>query len=412
MIENLRNYLDAAITPLGAFLPNILGALAILILGWIAALIISRVLQSGLVRLGVGGYINKGLTETQRYAPGKVERVLAKAVFAILMLFVLVGFFQALGMTEITRPLTGFLNQLFEFAPRLIGPALLIFVAWIVANLLRALTRRALTSFKLDSRLESEAGLEGAQERPVSVTISESVYWLTYLIFLPAILSALELTGLLGPVRAAVTEMVGFVPNLFAAAVILVVGWIVARVLRRLTANFLVSVGVEAWSKEAGLDAAVGKQSISGAIGMIVYVIVFIPVLVAAMIVPRVLLRMVTTAPAPLEGPALEHFAANVSHTALYGFMLAMPATGIAMGYYGGKGVPFYGLYTFPGKGSPGMPAKEKEDGKFAGTMFKWHTWMGQYIFYLLPVHVGAVGLHTFKGQPILSRVNPFASPK
>ena len=44
--------------------------------------------------------------------------------------------------------------------------------------------------------------------------------------------------------------------------------------------------------------------------------------------------------------------------------------------------------------------------------MFKWHTWMGQYIFYLLPVHVGAVGLHTFKGQPILSRVNPFASPK
>ena len=45
---------------------------------------------------------------------------------------------------------------------------------------------------------------------------------------------------------------------------------------------------------------------------------------------------------------------------------------------------------AFPGKGSPGMPAKEKEDGKFAGTMFKWHTWMGQYIFYLLPVHVGA----------------------
>ena len=73
--------------------------------------------------------------------------------------------------------------------------------------------------------------------------------------------------------------------------------------------------------------------------------------------------------------------------------------------------MPFYGLYTFQGKGSPGMPAKEKEDGKFAGTMFKWHTWMGQYIFYLLPVHVGAVGLHTFKGQPILSRINRSPRP-
>lgn len=283
MLENLRNSLESAIEPLGAFLPNILGALAILVFGWIVALIISRVLCSALVRLGVSGFVNKGLTESQRYAPGKIEHILAKAIFAILMLFVLVGFFQALGMTEITRPLTGFLNQLFEFAPRLIGPALLIFVAWVVANLLRAVTRRALAAFKLDSKLEAEAGIDGAPDRPISQTISESVYWLTYLIFLPAILSALELTGLLGPVRAAVTEMVGFVPNLFAAGVILVVGWIVARVLRRLTTNFLISVGVESWSKEAGLGAAAGKQPVSGAVGMIVYVIVFIPVLVAAM---------------------------------------------------------------------------------------------------------------------------------
>ena len=49
-----------------------------------------------------------------------------------------------------------------------------------------------------------------------------------------------------------------------------------------------------------------------------------------------------------------------------YGFMASMPATGIAMGYYGGKGVPFFGLYTFPGKAD-----KSKEDGKFAGQMVK-----------------------------------------
>ena len=36
------------------------------------------------------------------------------------------------------------------------------------------------------------------------------------------------------------------------------------------------------------------------------------------------------------------------------------------MGYYGGKGVPFFGVYTFPGKAD-----KTKEDGKFAGTVRK-----------------------------------------
>jgi cytochrome b561 len=32
----------------------------------------------------------------------------------------------------------------------------------------------------------------------------------------------------------------------------------------------------------------------------------------------------------------------NAAHYALYGFMGIMPISGIAMGYYGGKGLPFF----------------------------------------------------------------------
>lgn len=40
-----------------------------------------------------------------------------------------------------------------------------------------------------------------------------------------------------------------------------------------------------------------------------------------------------------LQGNAgWENIAGNISHYALYAFMTVMPATGIAMGYYGGKG--------------------------------------------------------------------------
>ena len=43
-----------------------------------------------------------------------------------------------------------------------------------------------------------------------------------------------------------------------------------------------------------------------------------------------------------------EHVLAKVTHYGLYGFMTIMPATGIAMGYYGGKGLPFF-FTTLPG---------------------------------------------------------------
>tara|TARA_B110001452_G_scaffold2302_1_gene1987 strand:- start:503 stop:1213 length:711 start_codon:yes stop_codon:yes gene_type:complete len=127
-------------------------------------------------------------------------------------------------------------------------------------------------------------------------------------------------------------------------------------------------------------------------------------VLVSAMLFPRVLLRVATKAPPPIPGNILEKFAANVSHVAMYGFMAFMPFTGLAMGYYGGKGVPFYGLYTFPGA------TGEAKDGKFAGRMFKLHKQVGQYIYYLVPVHVGAAFFHVFRGQAILTRVNPLVT--
>ena len=89
-------------------------------------------------------------------------------------------------------------------------------------------------------------------------------------------------------------------------------------------------------------------------------------VLVAAMLVPRVLLRLATKAPPAVPGNFFEKLAANISHVSLYGFMLFMPATGLAMGYWGGKGVPFYGIYTFAGA-SETAEGFFKKDGKFAG---------------------------------------------
>jgi cytochrome b561 len=60
-----------------------------------------------------------------------------------------------------------------------------------------------------------------------------------------------------------------------------------------------------------------------------------------------------------VPGPAIMQLAANASHVALYGFMVFMPASGIAMGYYGGKGLPFFG-YTIPGAPKPnGAIAKD-----------------------------------------------------
>lgn len=58
--------------------------------------------------------------------------------------------------------------------------------------------------------------------------------------------------------------------------------------------------------------------------------------LAGILVAPRFLARVASKIPGPLEGTnALEAMASKVTHFAMYAFMAVMPATGIAMGYYG-----------------------------------------------------------------------------
>jgi hypothetical protein len=109
------------------------------------------------------------------------------------------------------------------------------------------------------------------------------VYWLVFLLFLPAVLGALELEGLLEPVQGMVDEILAFLPNLLAAGLILLVGWFVARIVQRIVTNLLAAVGVDRLSEQVGVAKALGKQKLSGVIGLLLYILILIPVLIAAL---------------------------------------------------------------------------------------------------------------------------------
>eukprot|EP00054_Salpingoeca_dolichothecata_P032209 m.265736 g.265736 ORF g.265736 m.265736 type:complete len:199 (+) comp29497_c0_seq1:43-639(+) len=117
------------------------------------------------------------------------------------------------------------------------------------------------------------------------------------------------------------------------------------------------------------------------------------------LIAPRIAFRLATVAPRSVPGSSLEKFLGDASHAALYGFMVIMPVTGVLMGYYGGKGLPFFST-TIKGTETPNKT--------IAGNSFKVHKFIGEYGKYLLPLHLGGVGFHYAKGQRILSRINPF----
>ena len=59
--------------------------------------------------------------------------------------------------------------------------------------------------------------------------------------------------------------------------------------------------------------------------------------------------QLTTKVPKHLPGPAWEKYSAQAVHALMYPLMFSIPATGVLMGYFGGSGIPFFGL-RIPGK--------------------------------------------------------------
>ncbi|GAC1552221.1 MAG: mechanosensitive ion channel [Herpetosiphon sp.] len=292
--------LTALVATLIAFAPKLIGALVILIVGLIVASIVARIVKAALQRSGVGARLGRALDSKPGSTPPDVSGIAGTVVYYLILLFVLVAFFQALEITSIITPLNALLIAILAFAPRLIGAVVLLVVALVVATIVRIVVLRLLTAARLDERLGQstpqastpatsstvDAGRvvgQSARGSGLSVTLAQVVYFLILLFFLPGILDALGLQGLLGPVQGLLNQILGFIPNLISAAIILIVGWFVATLVRRIVSGLLAAAGIDRLSDRLGLSRTLGAQRLSGLLGLIVYLFILLPVLVSAL---------------------------------------------------------------------------------------------------------------------------------
>jgi len=279
-MESLWNQITSVV---GTFIPNLIGALIILVVGLIIAWAVAGIVRAILRRVTVDDRIARWIAGDEAEGkPIEVENVVGRVVFWLIMIFVLIAFFEALGLRIITEPLNRLLNIIFGYIPQLLGAGVLLLLAWIIASAVRWLTVRALGALNLDKRLGDSAGVE-EERMPVTRSIGEALYWLVFLLFLPLILDALNLQGLLVPVQDMVDAVLGFLPNLFAAGLLLVVGWFVAKLVQRITTNLLSAAGLDRLSDRVGLESAIGGQSLSGLIGLLVFILILIPVAIASL---------------------------------------------------------------------------------------------------------------------------------
>jgi hypothetical protein len=244
---------------------GVVGAIILLIVGWLIARALEWAVTAALRRTGVDRRLAPAVSDaTVTTDQTDTSRLVGRIVFWLVMIFVLIAVFDALGLTLVTVPLTSLLAGIFDFLPRLFAAALILVLGWLLARFAGQLVTSILFAAGVD-RLAARQGVGQAlgTQQPSNI-LGTIVYLLILLPVITAALDALQLEALTRPLSNMIDQVLAALPNVVAAIVLVALAYIIGRVLGDLVSSVLTALGVNSWPARLGLappPAAAGTPS-------------------------------------------------------------------------------------------------------------------------------------------------------
>ena len=245
----------------------ILAAVAILLVGWVIALLVAGGIKKVLQKLGTDQKLSNATGHRSN-----IEVIVSRVVFWVILVIAVIGALNVLNLTSVSGPFSNMIQQFLLFIPSLLAAVAVAFIGWILANLVKVGMQKLLGRTQLDEKLSTDVGVSG-----LSQNISEIVYWLILLLFLPIVLSILGLNGLLFPVQNMVNEVVLYLPNIFIAGVIVFVGYILAKIVRGIVEGLLGSLNIQQHAEKVGIFK---NSNLPKLLGSFVFALVIITALI------------------------------------------------------------------------------------------------------------------------------------
>lgn len=184
----------------------------------------------------------------------------------------------------ISNPLTAYWNSFVDYVPQLIGALLVLVVGLIVASVIASIVSKLLSLAEENKQVKSFLQRWNIRLE-LSKFLGKFVWWGIFLIFISAAVDILNITVL----TASLNTLVGYLPQLFAAAVVAVVALVGAGVVRSLVRSALDGVnfpqsrgvstgvyvallvfGLTAAAAQLGLDTSLITANITVIIGGVV----------------------------------------------------------------------------------------------------------------------------------------------
>ena len=253
-----------------AFIPNLIGAIAVGVLGWVIATV---------ARTAINAALSKTTMDERLSAQAGVKPMsstIADMVYWFILLVVLTMVLGQLELDGLFAPLTNMVDKIFSFIPNILIAGVVFVVGYIIAKVVRGIVTNLVSTFNVQE-LASKAGLSEKNSLP---NIAGSLAFLVVIIpTIIAALNALKIEVIARPATNMLNKIMEALPNIFMAAAILIVTYYVVRMVANIIKGLIENTEINQLPAKVGLQETMGNQKISDLVG---YAIVFFAMLFAA----------------------------------------------------------------------------------------------------------------------------------
>ena len=163
--------------------------------------------------------------------------------------------------SSVIQSFQNFFGTVIGYLPNILAVLVLLLLAWILAKVLRAGTRRLMRASGIDKRLGKGKDPQDESQYPVAQGAGTVVFWVVWILFILAILQVLGVGGLFDSIVVIFERIFAAIPHIIGAALILAIFYFVGRLLAKLATKALTKIRFDELPVKLGL----AKKPIKGA---------------------------------------------------------------------------------------------------------------------------------------------------
>lgn len=249
----IQRFVESALETLGRYVPQVIGAVIVLIVGWLVALALRRLTGMLLKQFG----IDRRIQEKSGASP-HIEPFITGLIYYLALVYVLIITLGVLGIEGVLEPLKEMFGSFVGAVPHIVAALLLGTLGFLLARICGTVVTALATGI---DRLAVWTNL------PKSFSPSRLLGQLVFLfVFIPALVAALEalqIQAISGPATEMLATLMSAIPQILAAALILAVAYLVGKFVTEAFGTLLANLGADCLPAKIGVERLFGKATLS-----------------------------------------------------------------------------------------------------------------------------------------------------